>query len=179
VERVSRIAEIEVKTGRTGQLCFVTVEHEFSTARGLALQERQHIVYREAAQPGTAPDAAPPAASEPPAQWQVRVQIDAVRLFRYSALTFNGHRIHFDREYCIAEGYPGLIVHGPLQASFLAELAKSIRGGRPPRIFKYRALRPLFESGVLTLSARESAHGLDLWASGYDGATTLKAHAQW
>jgi 3-methylfumaryl-CoA hydratase len=179
VERVSRIAEVEVKTGRTGQLCFVTIENNFTTPRGLALHERQHIVYREAAQPGATPNASASASPKLPAQWQSKVEIDTVRLFRYSALTFNGHRIHFDRDYCRAEGYPGLIVHGPLQASFLAEFATSLRAGQTPRVFTYRALRPLFEVGVLTLNARESADGLDLWAEGYDGATTLKAHAQW
>ena len=102
-----------------------------------------------------------------------------MRLFRYSALTFNGHRIHYDRDYCLHEGYPGLIVHGPLQASLLAEFAALIRGGTSPRTFKYRALKPLFDAGTLKLHANETADGLELWVEGYDGAITMSASAQW
>ena len=123
VERVSRVADVQVKNGRSGPLCFVTLTHEFATARGAAVEERHHIVYRDhtASSP---PDA--PSAGEPAPQWERRVQIDSRRLFRYSALTFNTHRIHYDFEYCRSEGYSGLLVHGPLQASLLAELAASI-----------------------------------------------------
>ncbi len=100
-------------------------------------------------------------------------------LFRYSALTFNGHRIHYDRQYVTeVEGYPGLIVHGPLQATLLVEFAASIRKAGP-RVFAFRALNPLFDGQPFALNAAESDGGLDLWITGPGGRTTMTATAQW
>jgi 3-methylfumaryl-CoA hydratase len=175
VERVSRVADVQVKTGRSGPLCFVTIAHEFATARGRAVEERHHIVYRDHTASSSA-DAS--SADEGAAQWEQRVQIDSRRLFRYSALTFNTHRIHYDIEYCRTEGYSGLLVHGPLQASLLAELAASAGGGRALTSFSFRALRPLVEPAAVIARARENAAaGLHLWMTGPDGATTLEGTA--
>ena len=116
-KRTSRISDVTMKTGSTGVLCFVSVEHEVTTPRGIAIRERQDIVYRDASSGQPAPQAKPPPAP-PPAQHRESHMADPVLLFRYSALTFNGHRIHYDRDYVTkVEGYPGLIFHGPLQAA--------------------------------------------------------------
>ena len=176
VQRVSRVADIQVKNGRSGTLCFVTLAHEFATARGLALEERHHIVYRDAT-PSAPVDA--PSPLDAAAQWTHSLHIDSRRLFRYSALTFNAHRIHFDIEYCKAEGYSGLLVHGPLQASLLAELAASVGGGRSLASMSFRAVRPLTQPATVVTNACECAEGLNLWMCGPDGATTVKGNATW
>ena len=126
-KRTSRITDVTIKTGSTGTLCFVSVEHIVSTPRGMALRERQDIVYRDMG--GAAPSAkAPPPA--PVAKHRESHVSDPVLLFRYSALTFNGHRIHYDRDYVTkVEGYPGLIFHGPLQAALIVEFAAKLHGG--------------------------------------------------
>ena len=178
VERRSRIADVNVKEGRSGRLCFVAVEHEISTRRGLALKERHDIVYRDAPSGEATP--APPRRDEAAreARWSEAREADAVMLFRYSALTFNGHRIHYDRQYVTeVEGYPGLIVHGPLQATLLIEFAASIRQASP-RSFSFRALNPLFDGQQFTLNAAETEGGLDLWISGPDHRTTMTATAK-
>jgi 3-methylfumaryl-CoA hydratase len=101
-------------------------------------------------------------------------------LFRYSALTFNGHRIHYDREHCIrAEGYPGLVVHGPLQATFLVELAAAARGGRSPSRFEFRGVRPLFDDAAFSVNAAEHGEGLELWTADHHGHITMTARASW
>jgi 3-methylfumaryl-CoA hydratase len=117
--RTSRIADVTMKTGSTGVLCFVSVEHLITTPRGTAIRERQDIVYRDmSAAPAAVP--AKPAAAPRLAQHSEGHMADPVLLFRYSALTFNGHRIHYDRDYVTkVEGYPGLIFHGPMQAALL------------------------------------------------------------
>jgi 3-methylfumaryl-CoA hydratase len=178
VERRSRVRDVRLKEGRTGTLCFVTVDHELVTGRGPALTERQDIVFRQASD-GAAPPAAAAPAAPPRPDWRRVVRSDAVLLFRYSALTFNGHRIHYDRRYCLEEeGYPGLIVHGPLQASLLVEFAAGLRGTVPAR-FSFRALRPLIEGGELSLNAARREAGLALWIADQDGATTMAAEASW
>jgi 3-methylfumaryl-CoA hydratase len=174
VQRVSRVADVQVKTGRSGTLCFITLVHEFATARGLAVEERHHLVYRDVT---ASTAAAAPTPVEPAAQWEHRVPIDSKRLFRYSALTFNAHRIHYDIEYCQAEGYSGLLVHGPLQASLLAELAASVGGARAFASMSFRAVRPLVQPVTVIAKARESAAGLDLWMCGPTGATTMTGKA--
>ena len=111
--------------------------------------------------------------------WQRTIQGEPVLLFRYSALTFNGHRIHYDRDYCIREeGYPGLIVHGPLQATLLVELAAEAKG-RTPSSFEFRGVRPLFDGAPFTLNAAETETGLDLWVADHMDGTTMTAKAGW
>ena len=134
VTRTSTIKEMNLKTGSTGLLCFVSVDHVFTTPRGVAIRERHDIVYRE--MPAAGQNAAPakPPAAPATAKHSERHLADPVLLFRYSALTFNGHRIHYDRDYVTkVEGYPGLIVHGPLQAALLIELAAKRTAARRPR----------------------------------------------
>lgn len=180
VERLSRIADVTEKAGRSGRLVFVTVEHRISTDAGLAVSERQDLVYREAQAPA-ATSASGPAGQAAPRPADVSVTIDATTtlLFRYSALTFNGHRIHYDRDYARdVEGYPGLVVHGPLQATLLVNLAARINDGRPPRVFSYRGVTPLFDGAPFTVNAVRRAGGFDLWCAGSRGATTMTASAE-
>src|SRR5690606_39059578 len=137
--RVSRIKDVKVKEGRSGPLVFVTVRHEISGDRGLAIVDEHDIVYRGEAK---APPAPVPARAEAP--WRREVRPDPVLLFRYSAVTFNGHRIHYDHPYATGvEGYPGLIVHGPLIATLLIDLLRRNIPGASVRTFRFRALRPL------------------------------------
>ena len=105
---------------------------------------------------------------------------DPVLLFRYSALTFNGHRIHYDRDYVTkVEGYPGLIVHGPLQAALLIELAAKLHGGKPPASFVYRGLQPLFDGSEFSVNASDISTGLDLWTANAKGEPTMRGTASW
>jgi 3-methylfumaryl-CoA hydratase len=170
VARTSRIADVTVKSGRTGQLCFVTVEHLLSTARGLALSERHDIVYRgEGAAAFPPPDA-------PAAEWREALPADPTLLFRYSALTFNGHRIHYDRRYAQeVEGYADLVVHGPLQATLLLRLAAKALGA-PPKRFEFRGLSPLTVGQPAFVNARRTDDGLELWVD-HEGRRTMAATA--
>lgn len=182
VERISRIADVTLKEGRTGRLCFVSVDHEFSTPRGVALRERQNIVYRDLdrREGASAPAATPATKETTKPTWQKQVPGDPVFLFRYSALTFNGHRIHYDRSYCIEEeGYPGLIVHGPLQATLLLMLAASTRSGVTPKKFEFRGVNPLFDGSDFTLNAVAAGDGVDLWVANAHGQTTMQGQASW
>ncbi|WP_026381391.1 FAS1-like dehydratase domain-containing protein [Afifella pfennigii] len=181
VTRLSTVKDISLKEGRSGRLCFVVVEHLFASERGELLKERQDIVYREAARPSAGSGAPPAGAPEPLPRptWRKRLTPDPVLLFRYSALTFNGHRIHYDRRYCIEEeGYRGLVVHGPLQASWLLRLAAEARGA-PPKSFAFRGLSPLFDGTEITLNAAEDEDGLRLWVADADGRATMRAEAGW
>ncbi|WP_369721214.1 MaoC family dehydratase N-terminal domain-containing protein [Bradyrhizobium sp. LLZ17] len=176
--RTSRIADVTVKTGSTGTLCFVSVEHSISSPRGIAIRERQDIVYREMTT--TAPAAAKAPPPPPQAQHRENHVSDPVLLFRYSALTFNGHRIHYDRDYVTkVEGYPGLIFHGPLQAAFIVELAAKLRGGTAPKKFTYRGLQPLFEGTEFSINANETETGMELWTANAEGQATMKGTAVW
>jgi 3-methylfumaryl-CoA hydratase len=177
VTRTSRIADVTMKTGSTGALCFVSVDHLVTTPRGTALRERQDIVYRDmssASAPAKTP--APP----PSAQHRESHMADPVLLFRYSALTFNGHRIHYDRDYVTkVEGYPGLIFHGPLQAAFIVELAAKLHGGAAPKKFSYRGLQPLFEGSEFSVNANNTDAGMELWTANSAGQPTMKGTATW
>jgi 3-methylfumaryl-CoA hydratase len=179
VTRTSRIADVTMKTGRTGTLCFVSVDHLITTSRGAALRERQDIVYRDmsSAQPSpTAKPAAPP----PVAAHRATHMADPVLLFRYSALTFNGHRIHYDRDYVTkVEGYPGLIFHGPMQAAFLVEFAAKLHGGTAPGKFIYRGVQPLFEGSEFSVNANDISATMELWTANSAGEPTMKGTATW
>jgi 3-methylfumaryl-CoA hydratase len=176
--RTSRISDISVKTGSTGALCFVAVEHLITSPRGTAIRERQDIVYRDVTSGASGPPKTPP--PPPVAKHRETHVSDPVLLFRYSALTFNGHRIHYDRDYVTkVEGYPGLIFHGPLQAALLVELTAKLRGGKPPKKFSYRGLHPLFEGSAFSVNANDNAEGMELWISNADGQPTMKGTATW
>lgn len=179
VERTSTIVSVNHKAGRTGDLVFVLVRHELRNAKGVALTEEHDIVYRAAAQPG---DPAPPPQPAPTgAQWSREIVPDDVLLFRYSALTFNGHRIHYDRRYVTeVEGYPGLIVHGPLIATLLVDLARRQRPDARFRSFSFKAVRPTFDLHPFRVNGMPSADGrsAQLWAQDHEGWLTMQAEAQ-
>jgi 3-methylfumaryl-CoA hydratase len=177
VTRTSRIADVTMKTGSTGVLCFVSVDHLVTTPRGMAIRERQDIVYRDIP---TAPAPAKPAPAPPVAKHRESHMADPVLLFRYSALTFNGHRIHYDRDYVTkVEGYPGLIFHGPLQAAFIVELAARLHGGTAPKKLDYRGLQPLFEGSEFSVNANDTPAGMELWIANSEGQPTMKGTATW
>ncbi len=176
VARTSTIRDVTLKEGRTGSLCFVTVDHRIESAGRLVIEERQDIVYRGADAPRAPGERPEPAA---PGTHRVVVVPSAALLFRYSALTFNGHRIHYDAPYATAvEGYPGLVVHGPLQATMLVQLAERLHGRRPAR-FNFRSLSPLFDDADFTLNADEDGGDLRLWTAGVGGPVAMEARASW
>lgn len=174
IERRSCIADVKIKEGRSGTLCFVALHHEIVTPRGPAILEHQDIVFRDLQ------TIAPVASSTerlPQAQWTKEGSADPVLLFRYSALTFNAHRIHYDRRYTTeVEGYPELIFHGPLQATLLLEFATAIKGDAPDS-FVFRNVHPLFCGMAFQLCARERDSGLHLWIQTADGVQTMDAEA--
>ena len=174
-EKVSDIMDVKAKTGRAGSLVFVTVRHRLSQNGSLCIEEQQDIVYREAAAPD-APKPTPPAAPEDADRSEV-VTPDPVLLFRYSALTSNGHRIHYDRTYAREEeDYHDLVVHGPLTATLLQGFAAPT-GGRLAR-FEFRGVAPLFVDRPFTLEAGPADDGtLPLWAKGPDGELAMQASA--
>ncbi len=175
IERKSTVNAVEAKEGRSGALCFVTVAHEYHGVAGLVLSEEHDIVYREIT-PSVTPE--PPST---PLRGDIRAEIEAnpVLLSRYSAVTFNGHRIHYDRDYTHdVELYPGLIVHGPLQATYLLRVARDAFGQIPVR-FEFRGRAPLFDGQAFSLNARHEGDGrLALWVANEDGVVTMEAAAQ-
>jgi 3-methylfumaryl-CoA hydratase len=179
VTRTSTIQDVTVKTGSTGTLCFVAVGHTFMTQRGLAVRERQDIVYRETPKTSNDTNPAMPAPESAPVNRETHVA-DPVLLFRYSALTFNSHRIHYDRDYATRiEGYSGLIVHGPLQASLLIEFGAKLHGGKAPKIFTYRGLQPLFDGSAFSVNASAAGDSMELWTANAAGTPTMKGTATW
>lgn len=176
IQRRSRIADISAKQGRSGRLCFVTVEHEIFEAGVLAISERHDIVYRDVTPDTHAP--LPPDAAALGAHSRT-VAATAPLLFRYSALTFNGHRIHYDAPYATGqESYPGLVVHGPMQATLLCQFAADLNGARPKR-FDFRSLSPLFDTSDFSLNAESAADGLRLWTAQRGGPIAMEAQARW
>ena len=157
---------------RQGTRQVVTVNHTYATPRGIAIKEVQNIVYRDPPPADGKAAAPPPPATK--AQHSRALTAHPVMLFRYSALTFNGHRIHYDRPYVTGvEGYPGLIVHGPLQAALLIEYAIELRGGEPPKNFMHRGVNPLFDGGF-AVNAQPIANGFDLWTTNPAGAACMQ-----
>ncbi len=178
ISRTSRIAEVSGKEGRSGTLVFVTVQHEIFDSRGLALTEEHDIVYREnprADAPVPKPQPAPTDEA-----FSREVVPDPVLLFRYSALTFNGHRIHYDRPYVTeVEGYPGLIVHGPLIATLLLDLLRRHRPQARVCRFSFRAVRPIFDIHPFTVCGRPDGDGrVELWARDHQGCLAMEASAE-
>jgi 3-methylfumaryl-CoA hydratase len=161
--RRTSVAAVEEKTGRSGRLTFVTVSHQVEQDSVVVVDEEQDIVYRDAVPAASAPvpSTSLPTDSEPPSPGEWPIETSPVLLFRFSALTYNGHRIHYDREYArTVEGYPGLVVHGPLQALAMAEVARR----RPDvtgqgSLFEYRLLSPLFDHQGLIAGAQPDGDG--------------------
>lgn len=177
IRRTSTIADVSLKEGRTGSLVFVLVRHEVAGDDGVALVEEHDIVYRDAPKPGEAGPAPRPAPTQ--AAWRRDIVPDGVLLFRYSALTFNGHRIHYDRRYVTeVEGYPGLIVHGPLIATLLVDLLR--RNVPAPLVsFRFRAMRPVFDTAPFAVCGAPTAEGdgARVWAQDADGCLAMEAEA--
>jgi len=180
VARTSTIDNITAKEGRTGKLVFVKVRHEVrcNGAAEPALVEFHDIVYREAQ--GLNDVAPPPQAAPAEAAWRRQIVPDDVLLFRYSALTFNGHRIHYDRRYVTeVEGYPGLIVHGPLIATLLLDLLRRQMPDAQLATFSFKAVRPTFDLNAFHVCGQPAVDGktIRLWASDHEGWLTMDATA--
>lgn len=172
--RTSTITAITPKEGRTGRLCFVTIEHEVTSGGAACVSEQQTVVYREADTGAGAAGESAPAGAAATRAWRPT----STMLFRYSALTFNGHRIHYDVDYAReVEGYPNLVIHGPLIATLLMDLASQ---DRPLGAFEYRARSPLFLPEAFTVNVRQHAEGgLDAWAASADGRLAMSATASY
>jgi 3-methylfumaryl-CoA hydratase len=180
VTRTSAIDDVTLKEGRSGALCFVTVRHDYAGANGIVISERHDIVYRDqplvsaASQPPAAATRVAPAAAD--VAWEL--EATATLLFRYSAMTFNGHRIHYDEPYVTdVEGYPGLVVHGPLQATLLFNIAAVI-GGATPRVFEYRGLSPMFCPTTFRVLGRRQGDGsIRCWTENAEGRICMEGTA--
>jgi len=181
IRRVSTITDVSEKSGRTGALVFVKVRHEIwaNDEASPAIVEFHDIVFREAPKAGDV--APPPKAAPTQSRWQRRVVPDAVLLFRYSALTFNGHRIHYDRKYVTGvEGYPGLVVHGPLIATLLLDLLREKLPDATVRRYEFRAVRPLFDTNAFDVCGEPARDGrsVRLWAKDHEGSLAMDATAE-
>ncbi len=178
IRKISEILKISEKEGKTGRMVFVTVRHSIESARGIAVEEEQDIVYLPMPKSFAPP---PPNPLPIDLQWKEAYPIDPVLLFRYSALTFNGHKIHYDWRYATAvEKYPGLVVHGPLQAMLLFESAKNNNPGRKPVSYSFRAMRPLFEFDKVSICGKARAEGgHDLYTANADDNIGMQATMIW
>jgi 3-methylfumaryl-CoA hydratase len=173
VTRVSEIGAVTEKAGASGPLTFVTVRHELSQDGALCVVERQDLVFREPA-PASAPRQTPPPME---ATWRREITPDPVLLFRFSALTFNSHRIHYDRDYARAvEGYAGLVVHGPLQAMLMLDLARHHLPA-PVRRFSYRGVAPALDLAALEVCGAPDEGGAALWTC-QGGAVCMSGRAE-
>ena len=177
VARRATIAKIDAKHGRSGALVFVTVSYELHNAQGVALSEEQDIVYRDNPEPGIVAPVPPQAPVD--AHFCREIAPDPVMLFRYSALTFNGHRIHYDRSYATeVEGYPGLVVHGPLIATLLVELLRRELPGAVVKQFDFKAVSPLFDIHPFAVCGKRETDGsVALWARNHLGQLAMSARA--
>lgn len=173
----SVVSSVDLKSGSSGTLVFVTVKHTVLQHDRVCIEEDQHIVYREMP-PGPAPL---PAGAKAPAaaDWEITIQPDPVLLFRFSALTYNGHRIHYDRQYAVAdEFYPALVVHGPLQATLLANSVREHCPDQTISNFTFRAQRPLFDTDALTVCGKRAGNHITLWTRSHDGFIGMTATAE-
>ena len=170
--RETRVIDIKEKSGRSGPLVFVVVRHEITNAAGLAVAEEHDIVYRDHG------PAAPVQPAPANAAWERTIQADDVLLFRYSALTFNAHRIHYDRRYATeVEGYPGLVVHGPLIATLLMDLLRRQQPTANVVRFSFRAVSPLFDISPFVVCGKPDGSKVQLWAKDAAGNLAMTAEA--
>ncbi len=179
LRRETELADISMKTGGTGTLVFATVLSRIFTDAGLAIEEERRTVFREEVKAGEGNRA--PRRDEVPADvpWRKRVTPDPVLLFRFSALTFNSHRIHYDRPWATAEeGYPGLVVHGPLTSTLLIDFARDSNPGRAFKTYTTQARAPLFDVAPFELRGRPTAEGCELWAVTPEGTIAMSARAE-
>lgn len=176
IARESEVISVEEKQGKSGALVFVTVRHTISCDERVAVVEEHDIVYREAAKPGDAPAQGKPAPAK--AAWQRQLIAGPVMLFRFSALIFNANRIHYDMDYCRENGYPGLVVHGPLQTVLLLDLCRR-HETRSVKRLEYRALHPIYHTERFTLNGELQAGGTraQLWTATAAGHYAMTATA--
>jgi 3-methylfumaryl-CoA hydratase len=185
VTRTSKIADVVPKAGRSGALLFITVRHEIADEAGPVIVDEHDIVMRRGPPPrgqdqttrAEAPKPAPAAET-----WRREIHPDPVLLFRYSAVTFNSHRIHYDHPYVTnVEGYPGLVVHGPLIATLLVDLLRRSRPETVLRGYQFRAMRPLYDTAPFWTCGEpdEGARSAKLWTRDAEGAVTMEATARW
>jgi 3-methylfumaryl-CoA hydratase len=168
-----------VKSGGTGTLVFATTVHRIFTGVGLAIEEERRTVFREEVKAGEKNQA--PRREEPPddVPWRKTVKPDPVLLFRFSALTFNSHRIHYDRTWAMdVEGYPGLVVHGPLTSTLLIDFVRDHAGGREIRSYTTQARAPLFDTAPFELRGRPTPAGCEVWAVTPEGTIAMSAQAE-
>ena len=179
IERISHVADTQEKSGKSGRLLFVTVAHEVRADGVLAVSERQSIVYRAPAPADAPPPPGPPYAETEGWAWERTIVPQPPLLFRYSALTFNSHRIHYDLPYAREEeGYPGLVVHGPLMASLLLDLVDRHIGPDALARFAFRAVSPAFAGTPLRLLGRVEGRAVRLAVAGEDGRAVMTASAE-
>ncbi len=179
VTKRSKILSITPKSGKSGQLFFVSIKHEWFVGDKLSIKEDQDIVYRDMPRKINSNSSGITAPSK--SLWRREIKPDPVLLFRYSALTFNGHRIHYDQPYCISEeGYPGLVVHGPLIATFLLDLCRHSNPEREISRFSFRAVSPLFDQSPFFISGSltDDGNAADLWAENAEGYISSKAKVE-
>jgi len=178
ISKTSEILKISEKEGKSGKMVFVTVKHSIRSARGVAVEEEQNIVYLPMPKTFVQP---PPNPAPAELDWKEEYPIDPVLLFRFSALTFNGHKIHYDRQYATeVEKYPGLVVHGPLQALLLFESAKNNNPGKKPARYTFKAVRPLFDFDQLFVCGQSKADGShDLYTVNTEGNIGMQATITW
>ncbi len=178
LRRRGRVSDIVEKTGRTGPLVFATVDYQLLDGSDLCIEERHDIVYRELGPPLAAAEPSPALPQPPAGAWTRDVTPDPRLLFRYSALTFNAHRIHYDRPYTVEqEGYPGLIVHGPLVATLLLELVRR-NSDRSVAQFDYRAKAPIFDAHPFrVMGVPQAQDRVELSAFRCDGKVAMSAEA--
>jgi len=173
--RISTIADVSLKIGASGDLVFVAVRNEISGPGGPAIIEEQDLVYREAPRPGPSPPA--PRRSPARAAWKREMTFDVALLFRYSALLFNAYRIHYDRPYAVEQGYAGLVVHGQLFATLLADLVR-LNTDAPVTAFRYRSVSPLTDGAPCVLGGAPNGNTVNLWAEDGNGALLVQAEAE-
>lgn len=179
LRRETEFSDVQLRQGSTGALILGVQTRRIYTPRGLALTDEQQTVFREEVPPGQ--QSGIPKREEPPADtpWRKVWAPDSVTLFRYSALTFNPHRIHYDRPYAMqTEGYPGLVVHGPFSQQCLLDLLRDNVGGKAIKSFSMRARAPLFDVGPFTVVGRPTSSGAELWAVTPQGTIAMQAQAE-
>ena len=177
IRRRSTIADVTLKQGKSGPLVFVTARHEVSDREGVVLVDEHDIVYR--GESSLAPRADPAPTGE---SWRREIRPDPVLLFRYSAVTFNSHRIHYDHPYATGvEGYPGLVVHGPLIATLLLDLLRRHRPATDVKEYRFKATKPLYDTASFSTCGApdEGSRSARLWTRDAEGAATMQATASW
>jgi len=179
LRRETELMDISLKTGGTGALVFTTVLSRIFGPDGLAVEEERRIVYREEVKAGEGNQAPRRESAPVDIPWRRTVTPDPILLFRFSALTFNSHRIHYDRRWAMdVEGYPGLVVHGPLTQTLLIDFARDHVGGRRLVSWATQARAPLFEPAPFELRGRPTTNGCELWAVTPEGTVAMSAVAE-